>query len=89
MRRTVRAALALLGLVVLALPAAAAPDAAFTKFLQSLWPDAKELGVTRPVFDAAFAGLEPDLSLPDLALPGRDQTPVWPAARTQMSARPP
>lgn len=62
------------GLLLAVRPGMAAPDAAFTKFLDSLWPEAKALGVTRPVFDAAFANLEPDLSLPDLMLPGRDQT---------------
>ena len=49
-------------------------DAAFQKFLQSLWPDAQKFGVSRPTFDAATRGLEPDLTLPDLALPGRVDT---------------
>jgi lytic murein transglycosylase len=48
-------------------------DAAFDAFLQSLWPAAQALGVSRPTFDAATRGLEPDLSLPDLVLPGRPQ----------------
>jgi lytic murein transglycosylase len=46
-------------------------DAAFTQFLQGVWPDAEKLGVSRTTFDAAIRGLEPDLSLPDLDLPGR------------------
>lgn len=50
-------------------------DPAFAKFLQSLWPEAQGLGVSRAVFDAATRGLEPDLSLPDLALPGRTDKP--------------
>ena len=54
--------------------APARADAAFQQFLQSLWPDAQKLGVSRPTFDAATRGLEPDLSLPDLALPGRADT---------------
>jgi lytic murein transglycosylase len=52
---------------------AAFADAPFQAFLQSLWPSAQALGVTRATFDAATRGLEPDLSLPDLVLPGRPQ----------------
>jgi lytic murein transglycosylase len=54
-------------------PAGAAPDPAFTAFLQSLWPDAQKLGISRATFDNATRGLEPDLSLPDLVIPGRVQ----------------
>jgi lytic murein transglycosylase len=50
-------------------------DAAFQAFLQSLWPQAQSLGVSRATFDAATRGLEPDLSLPDLVVPGRPQKP--------------
>ncbi|MGH6673981.1 MAG: lytic murein transglycosylase [Xanthobacteraceae bacterium] len=50
-------------------------DPAFQAFLQSLWPQAKALGVSRATFDQATRGLEPDLSLPDLVLPGRPQRP--------------
>ena len=48
-------------------------DAAFQTFLQSLWPRAQAVGVSRATFDQATRGLEPDLSLPDLAVPGRPQ----------------
>src|SRR5688572_4195738 len=48
-------------------------DAAFQTFLQSLWPEAQQLGVSRQVFDTTTRGLEPDLSLPDLVLPGRTE----------------
>ena len=48
-------------------------DAAFQTFLQSLWPQAQALGVSRATFDQATRGLEPDLSLPDLVIPGRPQ----------------
>jgi lytic murein transglycosylase len=55
------------------MPAQAAPDPAFTAFLQSLWPEAQQRGVSRETFDNAVRGLEPDLSLPDLVIPGRTQ----------------
>ena len=35
------------------------------------------LGVSRATFDLATNGLEPDLSLPDLVLPGPDRRPSW------------
>jgi lytic murein transglycosylase len=70
-RAPVVAALMLLLLAVPDSPLRA--DAAFDAFLQSLWPSAQALGVTRATFDAATRGLEPDLSLPDLVLPGRPQ----------------
>jgi len=54
---------------------ALAADAAFQAWLQSLWPQAQELGVSRATFDMATRGLEPDLSLPDLVLPGRPEKP--------------
>ncbi|MGD9784474.1 MAG: lytic murein transglycosylase [Hyphomicrobiaceae bacterium] len=66
----------LAGLIVLvggaAIAGPARADAAFTKWLVTLWPDAQARGVSRKTFDKAIAGLEPDTSLPDLMLPGRD-----------------
>jgi lytic murein transglycosylase len=56
-------------------PALAAPDPAFTAFLQTLWPEAQQRGISRDTFDSAIRGLEPDLSLPDLVIPGRTQKP--------------
>jgi lytic murein transglycosylase len=61
--------------IVLAAPPARAADAAFAQWLQTLWPEAQKLGVTRATFDDATRGLEPDLSLPDLAVPGRKEAP--------------
>jgi lytic murein transglycosylase len=55
--------------------AAARADAAFETWLQSLWPQAQALGVSRATFDAATRGLEPDLTLPDLVLPGQAEKP--------------
>ena len=67
-----RFALVLLTMLILAMPAFAA-DAAFQQWLQSTWPQAQALGVSRATFDAAVRGLTPDYSLPDLAIPGRPE----------------
>src|SRR6201996_3229640 len=56
------------------LAAHAAPDAAFTQFIASLWPEAQAQGVSRATFDRETSGLEPDYKLPDLILPGRPAT---------------
>ncbi len=48
-------------------------DAAFQAWLQSVWPAAQQFGISRATFDLATRGLEPDLSLPDLVLPGRPE----------------
>jgi lytic murein transglycosylase len=48
-------------------------DAAFDRFLESMWPRAQQLGVSRAIFEAATRGLTPDYSLPDLAIPGRPE----------------
>jgi len=66
---------ALILLLLAVLNPQAHADAAFSAFLQSLWPQAQALGISRATFDDATAGLEPDLTLPDLALPGRPQKP--------------
>jgi lytic murein transglycosylase len=50
-----------------------AADAAFRDFLSGIWPEAQALGVSRQTFDTATASLDPDLSLPDLVIPGRTQ----------------
>jgi lytic murein transglycosylase len=46
-------------------------DAGFQAWLQSLWPQAQARGVSRATFDLATRDLEPDLSLPELVVPGR------------------
>ena len=51
-----------------------AAPASFSAFLDELWPEAKAFGVSRATFDSAFKGVEPDLSLPDLVLPGRTES---------------
>jgi len=61
--------------VSLAASSAFAADPAFQQWLQGVWPEAQRLGVSRATFDAATRNLEPDLSLPDLAIPGRPEGP--------------
>jgi lytic murein transglycosylase len=60
-------------LMCLVFAGAAQADTDFEKFLAGTWPQAQELGVSRATFDAATRGLEPDYSLPDLAIPGRKE----------------
>lgn len=66
-------AVALLALMFLAPGGAVAqaPDA-FRRFLEALWPEAQAMGVSRATFDLALKGVEPDLTLPDLVLPGKE-----------------
>src|SRR5712671_4999294 len=52
-----------------------AADGAFAQWLAALWPEAQAMGVSRATFETATRGLEPDFSLPDLALPGRLEAP--------------
>ena len=53
-------------------PASAAKvDDLFRAWLQNdLWPEAKSRGISKQTFDAAFAGVKPNLKLPDLVMPG-------------------
>jgi lytic murein transglycosylase len=69
------------------LPGAACADAQFRSFLQSLRPEAERTGVTRATFDAATHGLTPDLSLPDLVIPGRTTRPPGQAEFVQTPAQ--
>src|SRR5262245_12402065 len=74
-RSMVRRFIAIVALLLVTVPAAQAADQQFAAFLQSLWPEAQRLGVSRATFDAAVRGLEPDLSLPDVAIAGRPERP--------------
>lgn len=61
-----------------ALPASAADvNALFRTWLANdLWPEAKSRGISKDTFDAAFAGVKPNLDLPDLVMPGeKPKTP--------------
>jgi lytic murein transglycosylase len=65
--------LALLALILLAPGQAHAQGPnAFRTFLEALWPDAQAMGISRATFDLALRGVEPDLALPDLVLPGKE-----------------
>src|SRR5262245_48056153 len=71
-----RIASLLIALVVcLAAPSRRAAEPAFDQWMQSRWPEARKLGVSLATFGAATRGLEPDLSLPDLVIPGRPEAP--------------
>jgi lytic murein transglycosylase len=63
-------------LLLLASFAVAQGNDGFRQLVESLRPEAKAMGVSRATFDAAFAGVEPDLSLPDLILPGKTASDV-------------
>jgi lytic murein transglycosylase len=71
-----RMAVLALGAGLLSSPGRA--DDGFQAWLRGIWPDAQKLGVSRATFDAAIKGLEPDYSLPDLAIPGRPEKPPPP-----------
>src|SRR5690606_941356 len=73
LRGFVGLAIALLALVVP--PAARAADEGFRTWLAAFWKDAEEFGISRETFNSAFRGVEPDLSLPDLVVPGRQRAP--------------
>jgi lytic murein transglycosylase len=71
-----RLTVALLCLLAAGLPSPAhAADDAFRAWLDGLWPAAQAVGITRATFDAATRGLTPDLTLPDLVIPGRPEAP--------------
>ena len=73
MHLSLRFLIAVVFLCAAALAPARAQDvtAGFRTFLEAdIWPAAKARGVPRPVFDAAFRGVSPNLKLPDLQLPG-------------------
>ena len=75
MTRNICAGLALVLITLLALSPGRAADPAFQQWLAGLWPEALQMGISRATFDAATRGLEPDLSLPDLIIPGRPERP--------------
>ena len=69
------AAIALAVMTLAGVSSSASAEDAFQAWLQSMWPEAEKLGVSRATFEAATRGLTPDLSLPDLVIPGRPEAP--------------
>ncbi len=67
----------MIGLALVAVLAATGPAHAqsipdqFRSWLANdLWPEARQRGISANTFNAAFAGVSPNLKLPDLVLPG-------------------
>lgn len=54
---------------------AANADPAFDRWLAAQWPAAQAMGISRAAFERETRGLEPDYSLPELAIPGQPQKP--------------
>src|SRR6185312_7272123 len=73
MMKTIARAAAIALFAFAAMSAGKAADAAFQQWLAAQWPAAQAMGISRATFDAASRGLEPDLSLPDLAIPGQTE----------------
>jgi lytic murein transglycosylase len=48
----------------------------FSQWLERLWPEAEAFGVSRPTFEKAFRGVQPDLDLPDLVIAGREKPTI-------------
>ncbi|MER9330492.1 lytic murein transglycosylase [Mesorhizobium sp. M0488] len=66
---------ALLALLLITPASAAKIDDQFRTWLQTdLWPDAKAKGISKNTFAAAFDGINPNLKLPDLLMPGEKAT---------------
>lgn len=58
----------------------------FSAWLDGFWPEAQSAGISRATFDRAFAGLTPDLSLPDLVLAEKPHT--RPSGQAEFSRTP-
>jgi lytic murein transglycosylase len=71
--RTVLCAFAMAVFALAGMCAHASADPAFDRWLQATWPEAQALGVSRATFDSGTRGLTPDLSLPDLVIPGQGE----------------
>lgn len=72
MKTLIPALVALLLAAALSSASAQSVDAQFQAWLKNdLWPQAQARGVSAETFNAAFAGVKPNLKLPDLVLPGQ------------------
>src|SRR5260370_5973543 len=58
-------------LILVVFSSAVRADTDFELWLKQLWLDAQQRGVSQATFDGAMKGLQLDLSLPDLVIPGR------------------
>ncbi len=65
------ASMAAAALILVVFSSAVRADADFELWLKQLWFDAQQRGVSQATFDGAMKGLQLDLSLPDLVIPGR------------------
>ena len=64
-----------LSLFAVAPVSAAQIDDQFRAWLRNdLWPEARQRGISQKTFDTAFAGVKPNLKLPDLVMPGTKPT---------------
>jgi lytic murein transglycosylase len=74
-RALLMAALAALGSFAAPLQPARGEEG-FRRWLERLWPEARDFGISRTTFDSAFRDVQPDLELPDLVIPGRHKPAV-------------
>ena len=58
-------------LILVVFSSAVRADVDFELWLKQLWLDAQVRGVSQATFDGAMKGLQLDLSLPDLVIPGQ------------------
>ncbi len=82
-RRIISLCAGVVAALLCAATVSAAPvDDQFRAWLANdLWPEAKAKGISKRTFDAAFAGIRPNLKLPDLVMPG--QKPKTPKTQHQ------
>jgi lytic murein transglycosylase len=58
-------------IILVVFSSAVRADADFELWLKQLWLDAHQRGISQATFDDAMKGLQLDLTLPDLVIPGR------------------
>ncbi|MFK8250725.1 lytic murein transglycosylase [Ancylobacter terrae] len=75
MRMMIRLLACLAPLLVAGSPVTARADAAFDRWIAAQWPAAQAMGISRATFERETRGLEPDYTLPELAIPGKPQKP--------------
>lgn len=63
----IRFVAALLCGIAIGMTCPAASAGSFDRLQEEMWPSARQAGITRPLFDAAFAGLSPDQDVLDQA----------------------